>query len=226
MLYTKMLYPNVQQNDSLVANAGDRLVKILAKLSDPEIILFGDFLDDDECEALIKLADPRMNRSMTIDDSESPNKSVGRIHPSRTSNGMFFLRGENSIVERVESRISTLLKWPVDHGEGLQILQYKSGAEYKPHYDYFNPSLPGTPDILKRGGQRVATFIMYLSEPQEGGFTIFPDINLKVAPVRGSAVFFSYPNPDPSSHTLHGGSPVISGEKWIATKWLREGRFT
>ena len=117
------------------------------------------------------------------------------------------------------------MNWPVENGEGLQILQYRPGAEYKPHYDYFDPNEPGTPTILKRGGQRVATVVMYLSEPAKGGGTTFPDVGLEVAPKRGNAVFFSYDRPHPSTHTLHGGAPVIEGEKWIATKWLRERRF-
>ncbi len=31
----------------------------------------------------------------------------------------------------------------------------------------------------------------------------------------------------PTAHTktLHGGAPVTAGEKWVATKWLREGVF-
>jgi prolyl 4-hydroxylase len=78
---------------------------------------------------------------------------------------------------------------------------------------------------LKRGGQRVATIIMYLSEPEKGGGTTFPDVRLEVAPKRGNAVFFSYDCAHPSSKSLHGGAPVIAGEKWIATKWLREREF-
>ena len=31
------------------------------------------------------------------------------------------------------------------NGEGLQILQYRPGAEYKPHYDYFDPRSPARP---------------------------------------------------------------------------------
>jgi prolyl 4-hydroxylase len=38
-------------------------------------------------------------------------------------------------------------------------------------------------------------------------------------------VFFSYDRPHPATRTLHGGAPVIEGEKWVATKWLRERRF-
>ena len=78
---------------------------------------------------------------------------------------------------------------------------------------------------MKRGGQRVATIIMYLHEPAKGGGTTFPDVFLEVAPQRGNAVFFSYDRAHPVTKTLHGGAPVIDGEKWVATKWLREGVF-
>jgi prolyl 4-hydroxylase len=66
---------------------------------------------------------------------------------------------------------------------------------------------------------------MYLNTPAAGGATVFPDIGLDVAPVRGHAVFFSYARPHPSTRTLHGGATVLAGEKWVATKWLREGVF-
>jgi prolyl 4-hydroxylase len=105
------------------------------------------------------------------------------------------------------------------------VLHYRPGAEYKPHYDYFDPAQPGTSTILKRGGQRVATLVMYLNSPRRGGATTFPDVGLEVAPVKGNAVFFSYDRAHPVTRTLHGGAPVLEGEKWVATKWLRQGRF-
>jgi prolyl 4-hydroxylase len=113
----------------------------------------------------------------------------------------------------------------VNHGEGLQILRYRPGAEYRPHHDYFDPVHPGTAKILERGGQRVGTLVMYLNTPEGGGATTFPDVGLEVAPVRGNAVFFSYDRAHPSTRTLHGGAPVTAGEKWVATKWLRQGVF-
>ena len=81
------------------------------------------------------------------------------------------------------------------------------------------------PHQRQRGGQRVATLVMYLGEPEKGGGTTFPDVHLEVFPKRGHGVFFSYERPHPSTRTLHGGAPVLAGEKWIATKWLREHRF-
>jgi len=205
----------------LFIDAGDRKVCVLQQMYNPRVVVFGGLLSDEECTALIELAKPRLARSLTV----STKTGGEEINADRTSNGMFFQRGENELVSRIEARIGRLVKWPVENGEGLQVLHYVPGTEYKPHYDYFDPAEPGTPSILKRGGQRVGTLVMYLGEPEKGGGTSFPDVHLEVAPRRGNAVFFSYERPHPSTKSLHGGAPVIAGEKWIATKWLRERRF-
>jgi prolyl 4-hydroxylase len=214
--------PDLQLEEApLYVDAGDRQVHVLNVMENPRIVVFGNLLSDQECDELIALAKPRMARSLTV-----ATKTGGEeVNDDRTSNGMFFQRGENEVVKRLEARLARLLNWPEENGEGLQILHYRPGAEYKPHYDYFDPVEPGTPTILKRGGQRVATIVMYLAEPDKGGGTTFPDVNLMVAPKRGNAVFFSYDRPHPVTRTLHGGAPVLAGEKWIATKWLRERRF-
>ena len=205
----------------LYIDAGDRRVSVLQNMHNPRVVVFGNLLSDEECDQLIELAKPRLARSLTV-----ATKTGGEeVNADRTSNGMFFQRGENELCRRIEERLARLVQWPVENGEGLQILHYVPGTEYKPHYDYFDPNEPGTPTILKRGGQRVATLVMYLGEPEKGGGTTFPDVHLEVAPKRGHAVFFTYERAHPSTKTLHGGAPVVAGEKWVATKWLREGRF-
>jgi prolyl 4-hydroxylase len=212
--------PNLAESP-LYIDAGDRQVCVLQQMYNPRVVVFGGLLSDEECNALVELAKPRLARSLTV----STKTGGEEINADRTSNGMFFQRGENELVSRIEARIGRLVNWPVENGEGLQVLHYKPGTEYKPHYDYFDPVEPGTPSILKRGGQRVGTVIIYLGEPEKGGATSFPDVHLEVAPRRGNAVFFSYERPHPSTKSLHGGAPVLAGEKWIATKWLRERRF-
>jgi hypothetical protein len=111
---------------------------------------------------------------------------------------MFFRRGESELVQRIEARIARLLNWPVENGEGMQVLHYRPGAEYKPHYDYFDPAESRARPPSSRGGQRVATLVMYLNEPARGGGTTFPDLGLEVAPQRGHAVFFAYDRPTPA----------------------------
>ncbi len=200
----------------------DREVQVLFTLRQARVVLFGGLLSDEECDALMALSAPRLARSETVDHHTGGSE----VNAARTSDGMFFERGEAALIQRIERRVAALLHWPVERGEGLQILRYRPGAQYRPHFDYFDPAQPGTAAVLRRGGQRVGTLLMYLNTPLRGGATIFPDLDLEVAPIKGHALFFSYDRPDASTGTLHGGAPVIDGEKWVATKWLREGVFS
>jgi len=201
--------------------AGDRQVNILMALKHPRVVVFGGLLSDEECDQLVTLSAARLARSETV----ATGSDGSEVNAARTSDGMFFERGENELIKRVEARLSALLNWPVDHGEGLQVLRYRPGAEYLPHYDYFEPNHVSTATILKRGGQRVASLVMYLNTPKAGGATTFPDVRLDVSPIKGNAVFFSYDRPHPMTLSLHGGAPVTEGEKWVATKWMRQGVF-
>lgn len=202
-------------------DAGDRKVSVLVTMPDPQIVMFADFLSKNECDRLVETARPRMQRSLTTDMKTGHNK----LDAVRTSRGMFFRRDENPLVRSIEARIAQLLSWPVENGEHLQVLHYRPGDSYEPHYDYFDPAAEGSAAVLARGGQRIATLLIYLREPERGGETTFPDLGLRFAAKRGCALFFSYDRPHPSTKTLHGGAPVIAGEKWVATKWLREGAF-
>jgi len=144
------------------------------------------------------------------------------LDTNRTSEGMFFGLQETPLVSRIEQRIARLFHWPIENGEGLQVLNYKQGNEYKPHQDYFDPNDPGSAGRLSEGGQRVATLVMYLTTPVNGGGTGFPGARMMVPARKGQAMFFSYWRPTVDQNVLHGGMPVITGEKWAATKWFRQ----
>lgn len=202
-------------------DVGDRQVQVLCTLEHPQIVLFANLLSAEECRALMDEAHPRLARSRTVASVDSSEE----INADRTSDGMFFTRGETPTVRTLEARIAHLLRWPLDHGEGLQVLRYTQGAQYKPHHDYFDPDCPGSHTLLQRGGQRVATLIIYLNDVPMGGCTGFPGSRLRIQPQRGHALFFAYPEATPQSMTLHTGEPVLEGEKWIATKWLRQHTF-
>jgi prolyl 4-hydroxylase len=201
--------------------ADDHPVQVLVAMRNPRVVVFGGLLTHAECDELMALAQPRLVRSETVQNDTGGSE----VNPARTSQGMFFQRAENPLCQRIEQRMAALMGWPMENGEGLQILRYAPGAEYKPHYDYFDPAHSGTPSILKRGGQRVASLVCYLNTPAKGGATVFPDVALEVAAVKGNAVFFSYDRAHVATRSLHGGAPVVEGEKWVATKWVREGRF-
>jgi prolyl 4-hydroxylase len=202
---------------------GDRVIHMLLALTAPRIVLFGNLLSDEECGQMIELSRGKLARSSVV------NNETGAydIHPHRTSTGTYFNRGENELIRRLEQRIAELVQYPVENGEPIQILHYEPGGEYKPHYDYFDPKQPGNEQVLTQGGQRIATLIMYLNDVEAGGSTVFPEVGIDVLPRRGNAVYFAYcsENGTLDTRSLHGGSPVGTGEKWIATKWFRERHY-
>ena len=210
----------VELNGASVLRAGDRDIAVLANLLLPRVVVFGGLLSDDECDELVELSRPKLQRSTILD----PDTGGDAVHVDRTSAGTHFPRGGTALVRRIEARIAALLDWPVENGEAMQVLRYGPGAQYRPHHDYFDPVWPGSTKQIARGGQRVASLVMYLNTPARGGATTFPEAHFEVAAVKGNAVFFSYDRPHPMTRTLHAGAPVADGEKWIATKWLREGR--
>ena len=203
--------------------AFDRDVKVLMRCERPQVIVFGDVLTPDECGEMIERSRHRLKRSTTV----NPNTGKEDVIRNRTSEGIWFQRGEDAFVERIDQRIASLMNWPVENGEGLQILHYSTTGEYRPHFDYFPPDQPGSAVHTARGGQRVATLIVYLNDVPDGGETIFPEVGMSVAGKQGGAVYFRYLNGlrqlDPL--TLHGGAPVKGGEKWIMTKWMRERAY-
>jgi prolyl 4-hydroxylase len=190
-------------------------VGVSLSVDTPALRVLENILSGQECGELIELARPRLQRALTVD-------SEGRhqVDQRRTSEGMFFTLNEVPLVGRIEQRLATLLGVPASHGEGLQILHYLPGQEYEPHFDWFDPEQPGYGAITAVGGQRIASVVMYLNTPAQGGGTAFPELGLTVTARRGAAVYFAYEGGDQSS--LHAGLPVLQGEKWIATKWLRE----
>ena len=179
---------------------------------EPLIVKFDSVLSDAECNELIQAAKARLKRSKLA------NKEVSQF---RTSSGMFFEENESPLIAKLESKIASLMHVPLAHAEGLQVLHYEPGQQFIPHFDYFAEHHPSA------NNNRISTLIIYLNEVEEGGETNFPELNISVKPVKGSAVYFEYFYNDPKLNelTLHSGEPVIRGEKWVATQWMRKQAF-
>lgn len=198
---------------------GDREALIRGRHTANGIFYLRKLLDQGECDAIIELSSSRIQRSTVVD----PQSGDPVPDPRRSSQGTFFEAAVNPLIAAVEARLARLCGLPVEHGEGLQILHYTEGGEYQPHYDYFDPSVAGSTKQLARGGQRIVTIIMYLNTVEQGGGTIFPELGLEFLPEKGAALMFSSLTRDGrlQSQSLHGGSPVKDGVKWIATRWIR-----
>lgn len=189
----------------------DREIRILAKYQEPLVVVLGNVLSNDECDELIEHSRERLQRSKTGED-----RAVNSI---RTSSGVFCEQTET--ITRIEKRISQIMNIPIEHGDGLQVLRYTPGQEYMPHFDFFAETSRASTN------NRISTLVMYLNDVEEGGETVFPMLHFSVSPVKGMAVYFEYfyRNDELNESTLHAGTQVIKGEKWVATMWMRRQSF-
>lgn len=205
-----------------VINKRDMLASLapVIQLDNPRVMVFEHFLSEDECDTLIALSQNKMLDSRVLD----PASGEFVLHAERTSRGTHFEHQSNQVVTDIENRINTLFGFCVAQQEAMQILHYAVGGEYKPHYDFFPPSEAGSEGAIKAAGQRLATLIMYLNTPEQGGGTSLPNVGLTVTAKKGNAIYFENIDPlgQPNPQSLHAGMPVLAGEKWIATKWFRE----
>ncbi|WP_054956219.1 2OG-Fe(II) oxygenase [Paenibacillus dakarensis] len=203
-------------------HTSDRDIHVTVRINKPVIAVLDQLLSNEECDELVEIAKKRVTRSTVVD----PDTGKATIDKARTSYSTSLKNNESEFIRTLNQRITEVMRYPIEHGEDLHIINYQAGAEYKPHFDYFPKINAGSELHLGKGGQRVSTLIMYLNDVESGGETIFPKLGLSILPKKGSAVYFEYCNSleQVDSMTLHGGAPVVLGEKWIATKWMRQSR--
>ena len=112
--------------------------------------------------------------------------------------------------------------------EPPQILHYAPGQELKAHFDFLRGnSHAGYGRDGQYHGDRVVTFLLYLNDGYEGGETDFPRAKLRYKGRKGDALFFANlrsGEPDPAS--LHCGTPILQGEKWLFSQWIHDRPFT
>ena len=206
-----------------VLPGGDRDVYVLSRVEKPLIAMLEGVLSHDECGALIAAARPRLAPSTIVD----PHTGEPVISRDRSSMGMFFRQAETPLLARIDARVSALMRMPLENGEGLQVLHYTPGTHSSPHFDFLIPGNAANQASIARSGQRVSTMVIYLNDVSVGGETVFPEIGLSVVPRKGNAVYFEYCDAigQLDGKTLHAAAEVLSGEKWVATKWMRQRSF-
>jgi len=205
---------------------------------DPRAFLYHNFLSKEEAKHLVDLGEPRVTRSTVVGGQ------TGRVSDIRTSFGTFIPKKYDEVLEKIEDRCAVFSGIPVAHQEQMQLLRYRDGQKYSDHTDGL---------ISENGGKRIATILMFLHEPTEGGETSFVLGNplgkvkeriertkdqfsdcgyrsgkgFAVKPKVGDAIlFFSFSEAGiTDNNSMHASCPTLGGTKWTATMWIHERPF-
>ena len=192
----------------------------------PFVAIIDNFIPDHICDEIIELAkEEGMQRSGVGDNAENPQYDY-----RRTSSGVF-LDYTHVPVATFLFKAANELKVRPEQAEKLQVVSYDLGEEYAPHHDAFEFD---SKQLHEGGGQRVATALLYLNTPLEGGATEFPQLPVnahepgyEILAKKGRCVFFTTTFLGTTAQhpwSLHGSTPVIRGEKYACNLWFRQGQ--
>lgn len=173
-----------------------------------------------DCQHLIGLGQAMLRPSLTVHPGNA-HLVRNELRTSWSADIPTF--SEDPWAIHLQRRLCRLLDLPFANAEPLSLLRYQPDQEYRPHRDYLTPSSLATEEG-RRSGQRTHTVFVYLTDVERGGETDFPELAVRISPRLGRAVMFRNVDVDgrPDPRTLHAGMPVIEGEKWLGTLWLRE----
>lgn len=179
--------------------------------ADPYVARVEGLISPLACGYVAARAAPSLQPSFVID----PVTAERVPSPIRTSLGTNFAPiDEDLVLHMVNCRAAEASGTEVTHGEPLQILHYSPGQRYREHLD----ALPGV------SNQRSHSVLIYLNDGYGGGETVFPALGLRARGRQGDALVFANLGADGRAdpRTEHAGAPVTAGEKWLATRWIRQ----
>uniref|UniRef100_A0A3P9M4A2 Prolyl 4-hydroxylase subunit alpha-1 n=1 Tax=Oryzias latipes TaxID=8090 RepID=A0A3P9M4A2_ORYLA len=185
----------------------------------PYIVRYIDIISEAEMEKIKQLAKPRLRRA-TVHDPQTGKLTTAHY---RVSKSAWLTAYEDPVVEKINQRIEDLTGLEMDTAEELQVANYGVGGQYEPHFDFGRKD---EPDAFKElgTGNRIATWLFYMSDVSAGGATVFPDVGASVGPQKGSAVFWYnlFASGEGDYSTRHAACPVLVGNKWVSNKWIHE----
>jgi hypothetical protein len=194
------------------AYAGTRVLAV-----EPMVALTDTFATAEECDRIIQLARER------IAPAKVSLEEGGGLIPGRSGSNCWLRYSEHDLVREIGERVAGIVGIPLAHAEALQVIHYGPEQEYRPHYDAYDLATPKGQRACRLGGQRVVTGLIYLSEVESGGETAFPLLQVEVTPRKGQLLLFNNVVADltkPDRRSLHGGKPVLRGEKWACNVWF------
>ena len=183
-----------------------------------EIWVVPQFFDTMECGRLMSIIDTVARPSLSYDG--------GDLNGYRTSYSGD-VDPHDPFILQLQRRIDRLLNINPSYGETIQGQRYLEGQQFKQHTDWF-PAGTAYWEREKAGfGQRSFTAMAYLNPVEGGGATAFPELGISIQPRPGMLLVWNNADADgvPNPYTLHAGTAVTRGVKYVITKWYRTRKW-
>lgn len=183
---------------------------------EPTVGIFRDVISEKIRKSVVKAATSHFQRA-TIQD---PLTGEQRSADYRVSKSAWFEYGRNADMAKITDLVHEISGLDSTHTEHFQMSNYGLGGQYTPHYDSTRPTDARQPSPID--GNRIATALIYLEQPELGGNTVFTEIGLSVPATAGDILFWYNLHPDESLDwdTRHAACPVLAGFKTVANLWL------
>lgn len=186
---------------------------------DPLAVLFKNVVSDAEIEVVKSLASPKLKRA-TVQNSKTGELEHANYRISKSA----WLKGEeHPVIARINRRIEDFTGLNQATSEELQVANYGLGGHYDPHFDFARKEEKNAFKNLNTGN-RIATVLFYMSQPEKGGATVFNHLGTAVFPSKNDALFWYNlkRSGDGDLRTRHAACPVLLGVKWVSNKWIHE----
>lgn len=187
--------------------------------TNPDIMILRNIMSDAEIDKVIKISKPLLNRATVH------NPITGQLEFAhyRISKNCWLNGGHDELIDRVNARMSALTGLNLETAEDFQVQNYGLAGHYDPHFDFSRDLENSTLGRLGTGN-RIATVLLYMTDVEAGGATVFPYVGARVMPKKGDAVFWHnlLQSGEGDFRTRHAGCPVLKGWKWVSNKWIHE----
>lgn len=198
---------------------------IIKSVNNPLIAYVDDFLPEEVIEDLIKDINEQVNfEPASVVDNETGKSTYHYARNNLSGTTLDYHKSPAALVF-LQIAAQTIRLSPLQ-AEPLSIIKYEIGQKYDPHHDSF--TLETLKENTPEAGNRIATALLYLETPQEGGATDFPKMNISLEAKKNRCVFFSLSHMGTDiklDESFHGAEPVMRGEKMAVNLWFRQSVY-
>eukprot|EP00040_Diaphanoeca_grandis_P012302 m.62455 g.62455 ORF g.62455 m.62455 type:complete len:447 (+) comp23158_c0_seq1:267-1607(+) len=197
---------------------------------DPWVVVFENFVSEDEGNELFSHLPDKWTVSTTVGDLDAKGdvdltKAGKGARTSTTAWCSMNPCSRSDVHLEIQKRVAYVTGTDPQHMEFMQVLNYEPGQYYKAHHDNIGET------VNNMCGPRLLTAFFYFTNagPDDGGATAFPSLNITVKPKVGRMVLWpsmlATDNTRPDMRTTHEAMNVTSGNKKAANLWIHEFDF-